>query len=122
MRRKDMHQALAYRQPHDVVDVGSLTRQADEARAETARALDTLVAQLDAGAATDEPFDFAGLITVSKKLLMLEDLEMSRLLKTSRPNVGRWARGVSSPHPIARRAVLQTLAKEARAKAKAARR
>lgn len=115
-----MHQALAYR-PHDVVDVDALTRQVDEARAETARALDALVAQLDMAAATDEAFDFAGLIAATKKILSLDDLEMSRLLKTSRPNVGRWARGVCSPHPIARGAVLRALAKEARAKARAAR-
>lgn len=40
-----------------------------------------------------------------EQLLMLDDLEMAKLLKVSRPTISRWVRGISTPHPLMRKAI-----------------
>jgi hypothetical protein len=92
--------------------VAELPKQAEDARTAAEKALNTLVASLSAPAAVEK--DFAQLFGVAQRILRLDDLKMSTLLKVSRPTVGRWTRGVSAPHPLARKAIFATLAKEAR--------
>jgi hypothetical protein len=99
----------------------TLFRQVEESRATIARALDELGRKLDAVSSALADPDFPGLIKLAQKLLKLDDLEMSRLLKVSRPTIGRWVRGVSAPHPLARKAIFDVLAKKARADAKSLR-
>lgn len=56
-----------------------------------------------------EPLDFRSIINISQLLLKLTDLEMSELLKVSRPTIGRWKRGVSSPHPLAEKSIYNAI-------------
>jgi hypothetical protein len=67
---------------------------------------------------SEAPHDFASLVIVAKQALLLDDLEMSRLLKVSRPTVGRWIRAESRPHELVRRAICDVLAKSARVRLK----
>jgi len=50
--------------------------------------------------------------------LEVDDTELARALRVSRPTIGRWARGDSAPHPIGRRPALMSLAELAEAKLK----
>jgi hypothetical protein len=116
-----MSQALAYKQPERSVmpiDIAALSRHIRDAHAALARALGDLVIDLDAAASTEEDFDFPSLLKCAQQLLCVDDLEVSRILKVSRPTISRWIRGVSAPHPLARKAIFDVLAKKARAKAK----
>jgi transcriptional regulator with XRE-family HTH domain len=61
---------------------------------------------------------FSHLFDQAQVVLELDDTELARILRVSRPTVGRWARGVSAPHPIGRTPVLITLAEIADAKLK----
>ena len=97
-------------------DVAELTRQADDAQATVEKALNALAASLGDPAAIER--DFGRRFGLAQKILRLDDLGMSRLLKVSRPTIGRWARGDSTPHPLARKAIFAALAKEAKAQAK----
>jgi DNA-binding transcriptional regulator YiaG len=92
--------------------LAELPKQAKDAQAATEKALNSLIAGLNAPAAAEK--DFEQLFSLAQKILRLDDLEMSALLKVSRPTVGRWARGVSAPHPLARKAIFAALVKEAR--------
>jgi len=89
-----------------------------DVRMRTAEALDELVGNLENACKSDSEVDFPGLIKVSQQLLLLDDLEMSRLLMVSRPTIGRWMRGISAPHPLGRSAIFDVLVKKARARAK----
>jgi DNA-binding transcriptional regulator YiaG len=67
------------------------------------------------------PFDaaraeFSRLFNRAQLVLETDDLELARLLRVSRPTVGRWTRGESAPHPIGRKSVLIVLAKVAEGK------
>ena len=84
-----------------------------------ARCLDELAKNLNA--ALSASVDFSALVKLAQKHLDLDDLEMSRLLKVSRPTIGRWVRGDSTPHPLSRKAIFDVLAKQARARAKSLR-
>lgn len=130
-----MSPALAYRQPDGLTDdicigidttnnigtesIAKLSRQLEEFRTQTARGLDALAKRLDAASSTS--VDFSALVQLAQRHLVLDDLEMSRLLKVSRPTIGRWVRGDSTPHPLARKAIFDVLAKQARARAKSLR-
>ena len=71
-----------------------------------ARCLDELAKNLNA--ALSASVDFSALVKLAQKHLDLDDLEMSRLLKVSRPTIGRWVRGESStPHPLSRKAIFE---------------
>lgn len=101
-----------------VIDIAGLLARVESVRQVMLPALDELVAKLGAAAATDAEMDFAGLIKAAQQLLELDDLDMARTLNVSRPTIGRWIRGVSLPHPLARRAICETLAKKAKGKIK----
>ncbi|WP_126002171.1 hypothetical protein [Sphingomonas sp. ABOLE] len=98
-----------------VVDVSQLMRLVEEVRAKTAKALDELVENLESASCTDVEQDFAGLVKASQQLLRVDDLELARALNVSRPTIGRWTRGDSAPHRLARPAVFEVLIKKARA-------
>ncbi len=99
-----------------VFDIADLLALVERVRAEMIPALEELVAKLDAAAATDAELDFAGLIKAAQQLLELDDTDMARTLNVSRPTIGRWIRGISSPHPLTRRAICGALIKTARGK------
>ena len=61
---------------------------------------------------------FAQLFTQAQALLELSDSDVAREIKVSRPTVGRWARGVASPHRIIRESAFRVLADMAEAKLK----
>jgi len=65
-----------------------------------------------------ERAEFSRLFDRAQSVLEVDDTELARALKVSRPTIGRWARGDSAPHPIGRRPVLMTLAELAEAKLK----
>jgi hypothetical protein len=79
--------------------------------------LDDLVRRLTAAAATGGA-EFANLIALAQPLLTLDDLEMAKLLKVSRPTISRWVRGISTPHPLMRKPIFDALVKKARAQVK----
>lgn len=105
------------RQAH-AIDVAQLMVLVTEVRNRTAHAIDELVSNLETACRADGDVDFAGLLKVSQQLLQLDDLEMSRMLKVSRPTIGRWIRGVSAPHALGRGAIFDVLVKKARSRAK----
>jgi hypothetical protein len=92
--------------------IADLPEREKDARTAAERALNALVASLSAPSAVEK--DFAQLFGYAQKILRLDDLKLSTLLKVSRPTIGRWVRGVSAPHPLARKAIFAALAKEAR--------
>ncbi len=98
-----------------------LTRQVRENDLARAKVLDTLVTQLGIASAEGTGGDFRVLFDAAQQVLHLDDLALSRILKVSRPTVGRWVRGVSAPHPLARKAIFNVLSGSARAEAKSLR-
>lgn len=62
--------------------------------------------------------EFSRLFDRAQSILEVDDTELARALRVSRPTIGRWARGDSAPHPIGRGAVLLSLAEFAEAKLK----
>ena len=73
-----------------------------------------LIEELVKAGAHPEKADFGRAFNHARRVLGKTDLEMSVLFKISRPTVGRWARGVTSPHPILRKAVFDALIVEAK--------
>jgi len=125
-----MSPALAYRPQDGLTEdtytgidtngIAELFRRLEEPRAQLARGLDEIAKRLD-GAGSFTSVDFSALIRLAQKHLDLDDLEISRLLKVSRPTIGRWVRGDSTPHPLSRKAICDVLAKKTRARAKSLR-
>lgn len=99
-----------------VFDIADLLELVERVRAQIIPALEELIAKLEAAAATDEEIEFGGLVRAAQQLLELDDTDMARILNVSRPTIGRWIRGTSSPHPLMRRAICGALIKDARAK------
>lgn len=58
--------------------------------------------------------DFGRVVAQAQKILSKSDLELSQLFKVSRPTINRWVRGVTAPHPMLKRAVLETFIAEVR--------
>lgn len=113
--------AFAYNEPQSGVmpiDIAALSHSVTRARSVLAKAFDDLIIDLDAAASAEEDFDFPSLLKCAQQMLCVDDLEMSKILKVSRPTIGRWIRGISAPHPLARKAIFAVLAKKSRAKAK----
>lgn len=105
-----------------IASIAELNQQIEEARAVVGKALEALIANLELSSSEDEECpEFAGLVSAAQRLLDLDDLDMSRVVKVSRPTISRWTRGVTSPHPIARKAIFNVLIKKAQAKAKSMR-
>jgi hypothetical protein len=84
---------------------------------------DSRVATLESLATTLKTFpfeaersEFSRLFDRAQLILEIDDLELARILRVSRPTIGRWTRGDSAPHPIGRKSVLVTLAKLAEVK------
>jgi DNA-binding transcriptional regulator YiaG len=68
-------------------------------------------------ATSDSPrAQFAELFAKAQRVLELDDAELARAFKISRPTVGRWARGESAPHPLGRKPVFDVLGRYAMAK------
>jgi ribosome-binding protein aMBF1 (putative translation factor) len=78
------------------------------------RAFETLVAEMERAAAGTTGEEFSRLFDHAQKILGLSDLELSRLLKVSRPTIGRWTRGDTSPHAVMARAVFDVLSTTAK--------
>jgi hypothetical protein len=87
-----------------IVDVAEF----DQYESERVKALQRLIGALKQFPKEAERSDFSDLFDRAQKLLELDDSELAGILRVSRPTVGRWARGDSAPHPIAREAVLKT--------------
>lgn len=98
------------------VDISELRAFVERVRAQLIPALDELIAKLDAVAASDGELQFGGIVKAAQKLLELDDAEMARTLNVSRPTINRWIRDVSSPHPVTRKAICDTLVKRARSR------
>ncbi len=110
------------RQPHGAyVDIAELVSLVERARAQMSEALDELVSKLAAASLTDADVDFGGLVNAAQRLLALDDGDMARMLKVSRPTIGRWIRRSSSPHPLARGAIFEALSGQARIRVKSLR-
>jgi hypothetical protein len=117
-----MSHAFAYDAPQSRVmpiDIATLNRSMTAAHTALAKAFGDLIIDLDAAASAEEGFDLPSLLKLTQQMLCVDDLEMSRILKVSRPTIGRWIRGISAPHPLARKAIFAVLAGKSRAKLKA---
>lgn len=99
-----------------VFDIADLLELVERVRAQIIPALEELIAKLEAAAATDDEIEFGGLVRAAQQLLELDDTDMARTLNVSRPTIGRWIRGISSPHPLTRKAICGALIKDARGK------
>jgi hypothetical protein len=73
-----------------------------------------LIEELVPAVADPEHADFARVFHHAQLVLGKTDLQLSHLFKVSRPTVGRWARGITAPHPFLRKAVFETLLAEAK--------
>jgi len=80
--------------------------------------LQELVAVLRGFPIETERAEFSRLFDHAQSVLEIDDIELARTLRVSRPTIGRWARGDSAPHPLGRRPVLTCLAEFAEAKLK----
>ena len=87
-----------------IVDVSEFDRY----ESERVKALQSLIGVLKQFPREAERSDFCGLFNQAQKVLELDDSDLAGILRVSRPTIGRWARGDSAPHPIARDAVLKT--------------
>jgi DNA-binding XRE family transcriptional regulator len=83
-----------------------------------AAVLEQLIAQLDGFSSEDDRETFVHVFKDAKAILELSDLELAKLLRVSRPTIGRWERGESAPSQLARRPVFMALARIARSKLK----
>jgi DNA-binding transcriptional regulator YiaG len=54
---------------------------------------------------------FRQLFNDAQAVLEMEDSELALKFQVSRPTINRWAAGRTVPHPIARKAVIEQLAK-----------
>lgn len=93
-----------------------------DASQQTADALDQLAVSLGEGQSNDECPEFFLLMRAAQVIMRLDDTSLSRIAMVSRPTVGRWTRGVSSPHPLGRNALFESLIRMARSEAKQLRR
>jgi len=82
------------------------------------KTLRQLVAVLRGFPVEAERAEFSRLFDRAQSVLEVDDTELSRTLRVSRPTIGRWARGDSAPHPIGRGPVLLSLAELAKMKLK----
>jgi hypothetical protein len=80
-----------------------------------------LVQELASASSDPEAAEFGRVFHHAQSVLGKTDLQMSLLFKVSRPTVGRWARSVTAPHPMLRKAVFDVLLGEAKQALKALR-
>lgn len=52
---------------------------------------------------------FQTYIICAQTVLDCSDADLSRMLRVSRPTIGRWKTGASAPHPLGQQAVATTL-------------
>lgn len=81
----------------------------------------SLIEELIAAGSNPEETDFGRTFRHAQSVLGKKDIELSKLFKVSRPTIGRWARGVTAPHPLLRKAVYEALLVEAKQTLKALR-
>jgi hypothetical protein len=74
----------------------------------------SLVEELIAAGSNPEDTDFGRIFRHAQSALGKKDTELSKLFKVSRPTIGRWARGITAPHPFLRKAVYEALLVEAK--------
>lgn len=99
--------------PH-LVDFGPATSEQERVRVES---LNDLVSRLKEAMRYDlDRQEFSLLVRRSRRILELDQYDVSRAFKISRPTVSRWESGESAPHPIGRKPVLQVLRKLAMGK------
>jgi hypothetical protein len=98
--------------------IAELICQTEAVCAERVKALKALIVQLDVLSMAEGDCSFPECIQIAQQLLDLDDLAMSQTLKVSRPTIGRWVRGVSSPHVLARKEICNVLDQAARTKIK----
>jgi hypothetical protein len=91
-------------------EVEPLVEQFRDTELQQVKLLQGLVGQLKS-APTDNAEAFAKLFALASEMLHADDLQLARVFKVSRPTIGRWTRGESTPHPLGRRPVFQTLLK-----------
>ncbi len=53
---------------------------------------------------------YAQFLRAAQSALDASDVELARFFQVSHPTIGRWTRGYSAPHPLARKAVVKGLA------------
>jgi hypothetical protein len=87
--------------------LGQFDHQEERARV---RVLEGLTVALNGFDATEDDAAFSNLFSQAQVILEIDDLLLARLMQTSRPTIGRWARGQTAPHPLARAAVFRVLA------------
>lgn len=98
------------------LDITTLRALVERVQAELVPALEELISKLDAAGAADGELQFGGLVKAAQKLLELDDAEMALTLKVSRPTINRWIHDKTSPHPVTRKAMCDSLAKRARSR------
>jgi hypothetical protein len=52
---------------------------------------------------------FQDLFSRTQYLLEMQDLELAKFFRVSRPTIGRWAAGHSAPHPVMRQVIIRQL-------------
>lgn len=99
-------------------NIDQLYQYALAIRAQQTHALGRLLEALKLSRETGIFNDFGGLIRVSQRLLEIDDSEMARILKVSRPTIGRWVRGDATPHHLTQRSIKAELIKKVTEKLK----
>lgn len=87
-------------------------------RAKQTHAISQLLETLEGTRESHYSVNFGDLIRVSQKLLEISDAEMARILKVSRPTIGRWVRSETMPHELTQHSINAELIKKAREKIK----
>lgn len=68
-----------------------------------------LVTELEAATGGTSDEEFGRIFAHAQTVLAQSDLEFARLLKVSRTTIGRWARGLNTPHAVMAEAVFKVL-------------
>jgi DNA-binding XRE family transcriptional regulator len=85
-----------------------------------ASVLERIIDQLESFPAdVDDREAFVHIFRNAKAVLELTDLDLAKTLRVARPTIGRWERGESAPHRLARRPIFMALARMARSKLRA---
>lgn len=81
-------------------------------------ALRSLIQELRTFDEVTSQVSFSEVFNLAQTVLEAEDADLADIFKVSRPTIGRWARGVSTPHPIIQRPICETLVGIAKTKLK----
>jgi hypothetical protein len=91
------------------LDLAPLDTQQEAARV---RSLEALLAALKTFTAQGDEgrVEFSALFGRAQRILELDDLTLAGIFQVSRPTIGRWARGLTAPHPLGQEPVFRALA------------